>query len=158
MARPRKQLDFQKGHLTKATQEGRAYEESMLYSDRKNIQKIPSALFRDTAARKEYKRILPGLLDNEVVNNLDRNNIVVYCNSWSEYQELEEELKTEPRYLTSRDGKLYENPKIRTSRDAYRQMTAAGEKLGLSVSSRLSAAALKAKKQEEQLKDDFGDI
>ncbi|MBQ9613088.1 MAG: phage terminase small subunit P27 family [Lachnospiraceae bacterium] len=158
MARPRKQLETQTGNLTRQTQTIRSYEESLIRSNRDAIEQIPPSLFRNAAAKKEYKRILPELLDNNVIGNMDRNNIVVYCNSWSEYQQYQKELKKEDAFLESKDGKLYENPKIRMMRDAFRQMTAAGEKLGMSISSRLSAAALKARQQEETLKNEFGDI
>lgn len=158
MARPRKPLDSQIGHLTQETQIIRSYEESLIVTRRDDLQKIPLKLFRDKAARREYKRILPQILDNAIVGDLDRNNLVVYCNAWSEYQELMTELKNESHFVLDERGALVENPKYKSERDAYKQMITAGEKLGMSIASRLNAAALKAKRESDRLQEDFGDI
>ena len=151
-------MELQKGHIMKQTQAERRYEESMVSNNRDQIAKIQRRMFVDATAYKEYKRNLPQWLDSDFISNQERNDIVVYCNAWSRYVRLTEELKTEEEFLVTKVGQKYPNPKIREAGDAYKQMSAAGNKLGMSFSSRLSAAAAKAKKQQQELEDEFGDI
>jgi phage terminase small subunit len=47
---------------------------------------------------------------------------------------------------------------IKLSSDAYDEMAKSGEKLGMSVSSRLKAAEVRVKKEEEDLKQVFGEF
>ena len=158
MARPRKPIDIQTGNLLRQTKTERSYEESLISTQKDQIGKIQRKMFSDTAAYKEYKRNLPQWIDSDFISNQERNDIIVYCNSWSRYCRLTQELKTEEEFLENKMGQQYPNPKIREAGDAYKMMTAAGNKLGMSFSSRLSAAAAKAKKQQQELEEEFGNI
>lgn len=154
----RKPIKEETKHRSRAEIAQREYEERLVTTTKSDLDNVPVNMLRDTAARDEYDRLLPLLTGIDIIGDLDRNNLVVYCNAWSEYQELLNDLKTEAHFLVNKNEQEYENPKLKASREAYKQMATAGEKLGMSISSRLNAATLKAKKEEDQLREDFGDI
>lgn len=155
MARPRKALDAQTGHLTKQTQETRRYEESLVTTGKDELAKIPSALLLDNVAKKEYKRTLENLKKIELIGNLDRSALISYANSYSLYMRACEELRLQGFELSEK-GKV--NPVITVMNQAKREMESAAKALGMSASARLQAASNRAKDEAESIKEVFGDI
>ena len=155
MARPRKIVSLQTGNLTRATKDRRAYEEGLAASEKASIKKVPKSLLVDDIAVAEYKRVLKELLRIDIIGDLDRGNLIVYCNAFSGYMRACEAIK-QPDFdpiVANRPSPWY------SIRDQERKaMEAAGKALGMSVSSRLSVVAKKADQQEEALKQAFGDI
>ena len=159
MARPRKPLEMQTRHNTKTEITRREYEQSLLTSDQSDLDRLQAGLLNDATAKKEYKRILKEVKAIEMIGNLDRGNLVAYCNAWSRYLQAQKSIREEGLVLVSeKTGVAYENPMVRIAQNAYREMSAAGDKLGMSVSARLKSAAAKREREEEVLEEQFGDI
>ena len=155
MARPSTIVSLQAENLTLATKDRRAYEEGLAASGKASIKKVPKSLLVDDIAVAEYKRVLKDLLRIDIIGDLDRSNLIVYCNAFSGYVRACEEMQ-QPDFdpiVANRPSPWY------SIRDQERKaMEAAGKALGMSVSSRLSVVAKKADQQEEALKRAFGDI
>lgn len=160
MPRSRKIVGMTTKHFSRVEKEKRKYAESTIKTDKNDITRIPTKELRDAAARKEYKRVLPELLKSEVIGNLDRSQLIAYCNAWSRYLEATEKMKDPSEHLTvdMATGGKKPNPLITVAENAYKEFRAAGECLGMTVSARLSAASLKVQKQEEELMQEFGEI
>lgn len=160
MARARKVVEMTTKHLSRAEREKRKYAEKQISADKSDIMKVPNKELRDAVAKKEYKRVLPELLKTDVIGNLDRAQMIAYANAYSRYIEATEKLKDPNEHLVVEQGNggTKPNPLIVISENAYKEMKAAGECLGMTVNARLSAANLKVKKEEEGLLEAFGDI
>ncbi|MBQ0079682.1 MAG: phage terminase small subunit P27 family [Eubacterium sp.] len=160
MARPRKVISLQTGNLKTSTQDQRAYEESLVKTGSSELEFIKVRhLLNDKVACDAYKRVLANLQSIDIIGNLDRDNIIAYCNAYSLYVKANKEMAKSDfkmTIITSLGEKP--NPVIKIANDAYTEMAKAGEKLGMSVSSRLKAAAAKAKSQEDDLQKMFGGI
>lgn len=159
MARPRKIIALQTGNINKADRERRKYEEELTKLNRDELETVPTALFLDSTAKKEYKRILKNLKDIDIIGNLDRDNLIVYANAYSIYVKACKEIKKKdfkPIVITKMGERP--NPVYTIMEQAKRQMDSAGNALGMSASSRLKLASEKAKGQEEELRQMFGDI
>ncbi len=159
MGRPRKPLEMQTGNLTRETQEKRKYEESLVNTGKTDLDDVPANLFLDAVARKEYKRVLADLKKIDIIGNLDRANLISYANSYALYVKTCKKMKAkgfEDIVLTAQGMKP--NPLYMILDQTKREMEAAGKALGMSATARLQIASAKAKDQEEDLKDTFGDI
>lgn len=159
MGRPRKPLEMQTGNLTRGTQEKRKYEESLVNTGKTDLDDVPANLFLDAVARKEYKRVLADLKKIDIIGNLDRANLISYANSYALYVKTCKKMKAkdfEDIVLTAQGMKP--NPLYMILDQTKREMEAAGKALGMSATARLQIASAKAKDQEENLKDTFGDI
>lgn len=159
MARPRKIISMQTGNIKKDVRARREYEESLIKTDGDELEKVPPSVFIDAIAKKEYERIRKNLKSIEIIGNLDRNSMIVYANAYSMYMRASKEIKKkdfEPVVETSSGKKP--NPMYAILEQAKKDMDTAGNALGMSASSRLKIAAEKAKGQEENLMQMFGDI
>ena len=159
MGRPRKVISLQTGHIKSDVRAKREYEESIVKTDRDELENVPAALFLGTVAKKEYERVLQNLKSINIIGNLDRDNMIVYANAYSTYMMACKEIKKKdfkPVVFTTTGEKP--NPIYQIMDQAKRQMDTAGNALGMSASSRLKLAAEKAKGQEEELLQMFGDI
>ena len=152
MGRPRKVISLQTGHIKSDVRAKREYEESLVKTDRDELENIPTALFLDAVAKNEYERVLQNLKSINIIGNLDRDNMIVYANAYSTYKKKD----FEPVVFTATGKKP--NPIYQIMDQAKRQMDTAGNALGMSAGSRLKLAAEKAKGQEEELLQMFGDI
>ena len=159
MGRPRKIISFQTGNIKKDVRARREYEESLVKTDKNELEKLPSSVFLDATAKREYERVRKNLQSIDIIGNLDRNAMIVYANAYSIYlQALKETKKKDfcPTVKTSSGEKP--NPIYAILEQAKKDMDTSGSALGMSASSRLKIAAEKAKGQEENLMQMFGDI
>lgn len=159
MGRPRKIISMQTGNIKKDVRAKREYEESLVKTDKDELEKLPSSVFLDATAKREYERVRKNLQSIDIIGNLDRNSMIVYANAYSMYlQALKETKKKDfcPTVKTSSGEKP--NPIYAILEQAKKDMDTSGSALGMSASSRLKIAAEKAKGQEESLMQIFGDI
>ena len=159
MGRPRKIISMQTGNIKKDVRAKREYEESLVKTDKDELEKLPSSVFLDATAKREYERVRKNLQSIDIIGNLDRNSMIVYANAYSIYlQALKETKKKDfcPTVKTSSGEKP--NPVYAILEQAKKDMESSGSALGMSASSRLKIAAEKAKGQEENLMQLFGDI
>lgn len=159
MGRPRKIISLQTGNIKKDVRAKREYEESLIKTDKDELEKLPSSVFLDATAKREYERVRKNLQSIDIIGNLDRNSMIVYANAYSMYlQALKETKKKDfcPTVKTSSGEKP--NPIYAIMEQAKKDMDTSGSALGMSASSRLKIAAEKAKGQEENLMQMFGDI
>lgn len=159
MGRPRKIISMQTGNIKKDVRAKREYEESLVKTDKDELEKLPSSVFLDATAKREYERVRKNLQSIDIIGNLDRNSMIVYANAYSMYlQALKETKKKDfcPTVKTSSGEKP--NPVYAIMEQAKKDMDTSGSALGMSASSRLKIASEKAKGQEENLVQMFGDI
>lgn len=159
MGRPRKIISMQTGNIKKNVRAKREYEESLVKTDKDELEKLPSSVFLDATAKREYERVRKNLQSIDIIGNLDRNSMIVYANAYSMYlQALKETKKKDfcPTVKTSSGEKP--NPVYAILEQAKKNMDTSGSALGMSASSRLKIASEKAKGQEENLMQLFGDI
>ena len=159
MGRPRKIISMQTGNIKKDVRAKREYEESLVKPDKDELEKLPSSVFLDATAKREYERVRKNLQSIDIIGNLDRNSMIVYANAYSMYlQALKETKKKDfcPTVKTSSGEKP--NPIYAIMEQAKKDMDTSGSALGMSASSRLKIASEKAKGQEENLVQLFGDI
>ena len=150
---------MQTGNIKKDVRAKREYEESLVKTDKDELEKLPSSVFLDATAKREYERVRKNLQSIDIIGNLDRNSIIVYANAYSMYlQALKETKKKDfcPTVKTSSGEKP--NPIYAIMEQAKKDMDTSGSALGMSASSRLKIASEKAKGQEENLMQMFGDI
>ena len=159
MGRPRKIISMQTGNIKKNVRAKREYEESLVKTDKDELEKLPSSVFLDATAKREYERVRKNLQSIDIIGNLDRNSMIVYANAYSMYlQALKETKKKDfcPTVKTSSGEKP--NPVYAILEQAKKDMDTSGSALGMSASSRLKIASEKAKGQEDTLMQLFGDI
>ena len=85
MASNRKPLSETTRHMTVAERQEKQQAEDMISSvSTTEIMKPPSWLSK--TAKEEWKRILPQLLNIDIVGNLDLANIAGYCQAYSNYR------------------------------------------------------------------------
>ena len=140
MARPRKLLKNSTGDLTEQRRLQKEAEEAAISNlPRDLLGQQPSEL-RDKVARETWERIVPDLLCELTTCNLDRDNMIMYCNAWS---------KTDDDYQELWRRRL---------KDARAECRRYGKMLGMDVSSRLKNADRKVANEDETINEMFGDI
>ena len=152
MARPRKLLKNSTGDLTEQRRLQKEAEEAVISNMPRSLLEEPPTELRDKAARETWDRILPDLLRELTTCNLDRDNIIMYCNAWSETMEAQRRLK---RNKTDDD---YQELWRRRLKDARAECRRYGKMLGMDVSSRLKNADRKVASEDERINEMFGDI
>lgn len=161
MARPRKSLATQEGHLTKDQQKEKELQENIIKAKTEQLNKCPSWL-RDNVAKKEFKRLVEQFRTISIISNLDLNNLGAYCNAYSSYLEATKELKNQPLTIqyTNKFGatNYVENPLIKIQIKYSDEMKKYSSLLGLTVDSRLKIANIKLTETKKEIVDDFGDI
>ena len=124
------------------------------------LQKAPVWL-RDNLARKEWKRLVKLFEEVKFIGNLDYNNLGAYCNAFSNFVQVTEELKGQP-YMVTHINKVgaenvATNPLITIQRGYSDEIKKYACMLGLSVDSRLKLAPI-AIKEKGLAASEFGDI
>ena len=175
LARPRKPLDQQKGHLTVITQNRKQKEEQLAKCDNSQLETPPSWLIDQTAID-EYNRVVKELLSIGIVGNLDIENLGGYANAFSMYVHVTEELKeyelkiksgkklkaTDSKYLVTKPTKygdvLVANPLIAIQTNYATEMRRFASLCGMTVDARLKAATSIIEDKQEKVKKKFGDI
>ena len=165
MSRNRKRLSEQKGNLTREQQENiRATEEASVVED-DQLGYAPRWL-TDKAAQDEWKRLIKELKKAGLVCNLDRNNVAMYCNCWSDYLRVSKLIKT---LLPEHDKELLPVDDAAASMELYTSLIKLRKTLiddmmkisrtcGLTIDSRLKAGQIKVDKTADAIEDAFGDI
>ena len=107
MARPRKPVDTQIRHNTQAEIQRQKFAESLVQTGREDLTETSIGLM-DATARKEYARVLRSLVDLPVIGNLDRTNLVGYCNYYSLHRKLEGKIKKQEAQIKKEEKELGE--------------------------------------------------
>lgn len=161
MPRPRKPAVLQQGHLTKEIREQKEKEEELATAGREQLARAPTWL-SGASARKEFERIVQQLEDVTVIGNLDLNNLAGYCNAYAFYRDATKALKKQPliveKPLPNGASTFVENPLIRVQKNFAEEMRRFAALCGLTIDSRLKMATAKLTKENETLKNEFGDI
>lgn len=160
MGRPRKPLTEQRGNLTVVTMQAKKSEEESVTVGKNQLKQPPTCL-TDDVAKKEWRRIIKELEKVSLVGNLDRNNLIGYCNAFSNYVKTTEELK-EQDFTVERQTRtgiiLVRNPLIDIQRMYADEMRKFASACGLTIDARLKAAAVKADKTKTDIERKFGNI
>lgn len=155
----RKPIQLMTGHIKKDVRDRRLHEESLVATDRDQLDKAPDALFNDLRAKREYNRLWGELKKIDALGNLDRNHLVVYANAYSMYMKACQEIKKPDFEPVVQSGQgVKPNPWFAIQKQARQDMAAEGKALGLDPVSRLKLAAKIADEEDEGLKEAFGDI
>ena len=152
MARPRKSLATQTGHLKKNFKETRAMEEASIYSGSGLLDenKPPTELLNATA-KKKWTEVVSILKPINVIQNADLSNLIGFCNAWAKYCEALKNLKK------SIDPISRENAETKMLKFG-KEFRDFGSKCGMDQNSRLKVAAENTNKKEKQIEEAFGDI
>ncbi len=123
---------------------------------------LPPNWLRDDMAKSEWIRLVPELRKLKVISNLDYNNLGLYCNAFSMYIQVSKKVgKTNvlTKY-TNKSGATNKiiNPNISVALKYKEEIRKYSSLLGLSIDSRLKIATGKQLKQDEEIKNEFGDI
>lgn len=160
MGRPRKPLAEQRGNLTVLTMQTRAAEEESVSTGKNQLKRPPDWLI-DDVAKKEWRRIVKELEKIGLIGNLDRNNLGGYCNAFANYLKATNILKEQTYYIDreTRNGVIVvKNPMVDIQRTYADEMRRFASLCGLTIDSRLKAAAVKADKTLEDITKKFGNI
>lgn len=152
MSRNRKLLTEQKGNLTVAQQENIRQTQQACDVGTEQLKYAPRWLIDETAA-KEWKRLVSELKKAGLACNLDKNNIGLYCNCFSAYLKICEQLKD----ASPADTETYTSL-LRTQRTLIDDMMKISRTCGLTIDSRLKAGQIKVDKTNDEIEDVFGDI
>ncbi len=160
MGRPRKPLAEQRGNLTVLTMQTRAAEEESVSTGKNQLKRPPDWLI-DDVAKKEWRRIVKELEKIGLIGNLDRNNLGGYCNAFANYVKATNILKEQTYYIDreTRNGVIVvKNPMVDIQRTYADEMRRFASLCGLTIDSRLKAAAVKTDKTREDITKKFGNI
>lgn len=157
MSRARKPVDSLTGHQTQRDIEEKKYAESLLNNLSKDGLKTPPDWLFDDIAKAEWLRVVPLLDELKIIGDTDLNNLGVYCNTYSQYRKITNALKKTP--ITSK-GKINDSFERLSSQQRYfaELLRKFAGTLGLTIDSRLKAAAIKVKEEDDVISGEFGDI
>lgn len=160
MGRPRKPIETQRGNLTVYTMQNRAKEEQDATTGKNQLKRPPDWLI-DDVAKKEWRRIVKELEKINLVGNLDRNNLGGYCNAFANYVKATNILKEQTYYIDreTRNGIIVvKNPMVDIQKGYAEEMRRFAALCGLTIDSRLKAAATRTSKTQTSIEDKFGVI
>lgn len=160
MARPRKPIEMQKGHLKVVDYQRKKQEETAVTANADQLEKPPAWLI-DTVAKKEWKRLVEELKGISIVGNLDLNNLGAYCNAYAHYRKATKELKKATLTVekhTRYGVQMVPNPLIGIQARYMDEMRQYAALCGLTIDSRLKAGSKKVEKQDEAIRGKFGAI
>ena len=160
MSRQRKPIDMQKGNLTVIQQEKKRLEEEYVRTGKDQL-KTPPIWLIDDIAKKEFKRIVKELKQIDIIGNLDLNNLGAYCNAFSNYIHVTEQLNGQAYYV-ERETKtgviVVKNPLVDIQTNYAVEMRKFASLCGMTIDSRLKAATTKINKEQEIIQKKFGGI
>lgn len=160
MGRPRKPIEMQRGNLTLITMQNRSAEEKNATIEKNQLKRPPDWLV-DDVAKKEWRRIVKELEKISLIGNLDRNNLGGYCNAFANYVKATNILKEQTYYIDreTRSGIIVvKNPMVDIQKTYADEMRRFASLCGLTIDSRLKAAAVKTSKTEQSIGKKFGAI
>lgn len=155
--RARKPLSSQKGNLNREKIIRLEYEEKSVQTGKDELTKPPVWLVNNDA-KKEWKRIVPQLKSIDIIGNLDLANIAGYCNAYAQYRYYTEQIKEAEKIEDTAERiqvlSAASNLQIKYAQELRRF----SDMCGISVSSRMKAAAEKTTKKEDKIQQEFGAI
>lgn len=160
MGRSRKPSEMQKGNITVIAGNKRKTEEESVTVGKDQLEKPPTWLV-DNEAKKEWRRLVKELEKIDIIGNLDKNNLIGYCNAFANYKKVTEELKEAPfcvEKMTRNGTVTVRNPLIDIQKLYAEEMRKFAALCGLTIDSRLKAAAVKTETVEDDLARRFGNI
>lgn len=158
MGRSRKPSEMQKGNITVIAGNKRKTEEESVTVGKDQLEKPPTWLV-DNEAKKEWRRLVKELEKIDIIGNLDKNNLIGYCNAFANYKKATEELKEAPfcvEKMTRSGAVTVRNPLIDIQKMYAEEMRKFAALCGLTIDSRLKAAAVKTGETEDDLARRFG--
>lgn len=149
MARPRKPLENQAGHVTVNFQQARARaEDKMAPSKRDSLMKEHPDLINDDA-RKQWDVLAGYLSENNFYGDINVPDVLGYCNAYAMYLDAW-------RKLSRARKPEYKAAYMELVKKASEEMTRCQNRGGFSVSTRLQIGDKEAKDEKQELKDIFG--
>lgn len=123
----------------------------------------PPPWLNSQVATDEWNRVIPQLLEIDIVGNLDLEAIVGYCNAFSNYQKAITALEQQGLLIVKEDEEtgfsyVKENPLNNLALKWGTEMRRFADLCGLTVNSRIKSGQSKVDKQKEKIADEFGDI
>ena len=150
MPRPRKIASEQKGHIMSDVMAKKERETQLALGDSSVLKRVPKKLLQDKVAAQKWRYIIKVKEDSKTLSNSDFDSLVVYCNAWSNYVKSAELMK-------SADPEMVQAA-LRMEKQAVDILYRYGARLGLDINSRLKLAALQVEKEQDAIKEEFGDI
>lgn len=158
--RPKKIVELSTKHRSKAENDRREYEQSLITSSGTDLDDVKASQFVNTTAGKEYRRVLKRLREETgVIGNLNKSDLINYANSYWRYMDLVKECRKKSfTYLIDTENGPKPNPIIRMMDEARRDMAESSRRLGMTLDGQLKTAKAKADKEEAEMEKVFGAI
>lgn len=158
----RKPLSQQRGDLTTKVKDEKLQAEQSVKTATDQILTPPDWLNSDEA-KEEWHRVLPQLLEIDVVGNLDLEALAGYCNAFANYRRAIYELSQQNLLNVFEDPEsgfcsVKENPLNGIAIKWAVEMRRFADTCGITINSRLKAGQAKVDKQKQTIEDEFGDI
>lgn len=147
----RKQLDTMTKHLTQEEIKKKMLEEEAVFVGNEQLETPPDWLVNKIAIN-EWIRLVEQFNKKSMISNLDYTNLGAYCNAFARYEDIVKRLKLNVTIA----GEV--NQLVGLELKYSDEMRKYGALLGLTMGSRLQVGNVIIKGQEENIKDDFGDI
>lgn len=105
-------------------------------------------------AKREWKRVVPGLTRLDLLKPEDRAMLTVYCETWSQWVSAIREVHETGTSITTETGTIKRNPAVAAANDAAAQLRSLAQEFGLTP-----AAESKLTKRPDESGDDnpYGD-
>lgn len=131
--RPRKSVDASVAKRGKKEKINRKIQEEKLKIDR---DKLIAPAFLDDVAKEEFYRVVEETAKIDVLDNLDLSILAMYCNAYSQYIEVNEQIRNTMPALRYND-KGRSSPLINIQDKLAKQILSYSSKLGLATTDRL---------------------
>ena len=158
MGQKRKILDFQKGNLTKETQDTRKIEQESVLTDAKSLNRPPVFLINQIA-RNEWNRVMKEFkkMSTMPIDNLDRTALAGYCNAFAQWRRAQAEAANDP-LVTWTDKGPKVNPVIEAEKKYADEVRKWQRLCGMTIDSRLKIAATKTAEVKDDVEEKFGGL
>lgn len=147
----RKQLDTMTKHLTQEEIKKKMLEEEAVFVGNEQLETPPEWLVNKIAVN-EWFRLVEQFNKKSMISNLDYTNLGAYCNAFARYEDIVKRLKLNVTIA----GEV--NQLVGLELKYSDEMRKYGALLGLTMGSRLQVGNEIIKGQENNIKNDFGDI
>ncbi len=107
--------------------------------------------FLDSAAKAEWRRLIPHLVKLKLMSDLDRGLLAAYCAAWSRWRKAELAIQKFGEVLATPSGYMQKNPHVTIANESIRTLEKLAGHFGLSPSTRTRVSAT----PEEQEDDPF---
>lgn len=131
--RPRKSVDASVAKRGKKEKINRKIQEEKLKIDR---DQLIAPAFLDDVAKEEFYRVVDETAKIDVLDNLDLSILAMYCNAYSQYIEVNEQIRNTMPALRYND-KGRSSPLINVQDKLAKQILSYSSKLGLATTDRL---------------------